>query len=130
MSRGGGTPNCSCGNHQPTTLAPVLQTVWEDRWVLQKKPYMSADTWELLERKWAAVDAGEVDEADRYSDLIKRRVKQDKEEHVLEQLETINGNPLLLTLFLHVCISHFKMVGTRLMILLSASLSWILFFHV
>ena len=91
MSRGGGTPNCSCGNHQPTTLAPVLQTVWEDRWVLQKKPYMSADTWELLERKWAAVDAGEVDEADRYSDLIKRRVKQDKEEHVLEQLETITS---------------------------------------
>ena len=45
----------------------------------------------LPERKWAAVDAGEVDEADRYSDLIKRRVKQDKEEHVLEQLETITS---------------------------------------
>ena len=45
----------------------------------------------ILERKCAAVDAGEVDEADRYSYLIKRRVKQDKEEHLLEQLETITS---------------------------------------
>ena len=29
----GGSPNCSCGNHQLTSLDPNLQVVWEDRWV-------------------------------------------------------------------------------------------------
>ena len=57
----------------------------------QKKPYISADTWTLLERKWAAVEAGEVDEADRYTELIKNRVQKDKEEHLLEQLETMTS---------------------------------------
>jgi hypothetical protein len=93
MSRGEGTPNCSCGNHQLTTLAPVLQTVWEDRWVLQKKPYMSADTWELY---WSVSGRQSMPVklmrlTGIVSDLIKRRVKQDKEEHVLEQLETITS---------------------------------------
>ena len=55
----------------------------------QKKEYISASTWQLLESKWAALETGNLDYAEKLSFDIKNQVKLDRETHLLAQLEEI-----------------------------------------
>ena len=55
----------------------------------QKKEYISASTWQLLESKWAALETGNLDYAEKLSFDIKNQVKLDREAHLLAQLEDI-----------------------------------------
>ena len=57
----------------------------------QKKPYISATTWQLLESKWSAVESNNTELADALSAQIKDQVRKDKEDHLLSQLEEITS---------------------------------------
>ena len=57
----------------------------------QKRPYISQQTWTLLERKWEAIENGDDDTANQLSQEIKERAKKDKEAHLLEELEEITN---------------------------------------
>ena len=57
----------------------------------QKKPYISATTWQLLESKWSALESNNTELADVLTGQIKDQVRKDKEDHLLSQLEEITS---------------------------------------
>ena len=57
----------------------------------QKKDYISHDTWVLLERKWDALTNMDHDLATQLNTEITRKVRADKETHLLDQLEQISS---------------------------------------
>ena len=57
----------------------------------QKKDYISHDTWVLLERKWDALTNMDHDLATQLNTEITRKVRADKEKHLLDQLEQISS---------------------------------------
>ena len=56
-----------------------------------KKPYISQETWNLLEKKWTAIERGDQEIADELSKEIKKQVQQDRENDLLQQLEEITA---------------------------------------
>ena len=58
----------------------------------QKKDYISADTWQLLEKKWDALNNGDWETAKALDQTILARVRQDRETHLLAQLEEIHSS--------------------------------------
>ena len=56
---------------------------------LMKKAYISHETWVLLERKWEAIEWGDREVAETLEHDIKVRVRKDRENHLLQQLEEI-----------------------------------------
>ena len=55
------------------------------------KPCISQGTWNLLERKWTAIERGDQGFADEISKEIKKQVQQDRENDLLQQLEEITA---------------------------------------
>ena len=53
----------------------------------QRRPHISHATWQLRGAKWAAIESGDDDASDALRKPKKKGVRQDKEEHLLEQLE-------------------------------------------
>ena len=56
----------------------------------QKKDYISKDTWDLLEKRWEAISNQDSALAETLSKDITKRVRLDKEQHLLNELEAID----------------------------------------
>ena len=57
----------------------------------QKKDYISADTWKLIEEKEAAIAAGDYARSQALSPKIKRMARKDRENMSLEQLQAADA---------------------------------------
>ena len=59
--------------------------------VTQKKDYISADTWKLIEEKEAAITAGDYARSQTLSPIIKKMARKDRENMILEQLQAADA---------------------------------------
>ena len=60
--------------------------------VQQRKDYISAETWQLLEQKWDALQRHYQDRANELNKEITKKVSQEKERHLLDQLEELTSD--------------------------------------
>ena len=58
----------------------------------QRRPYISANTWNLLQTRQETLVEGNYDKAKELTLKIKHEVRKDKEEHLQQQLEELEGN--------------------------------------
>ncbi len=56
----------------------------------QKQPYISEESWNLLEQKWDANEKGNDDEVKRLDKIIRDKIRKEKQEYRLAQLEEID----------------------------------------
>lgn len=56
----------------------------------QKQPYISEESWNMLEQKWQANEQGNNDEVHRLDKIIRNQIRKEKQDYRLAQLEEID----------------------------------------
>ena len=64
-----------------TALTPVPEQ--------QKKPYISEQSWDLIQRKEEAIKNGDTDEAKQLTKQVRQQVRKDKQQLIIEELEEV-----------------------------------------
>ena len=83
------------GHDQCAFLAEILQTAAKQTLtkipINQKKDYISAHTWKLIEDKAQAIEQENYDLSKQLSKIIKQEARKDKEDMLLTQLEELDA---------------------------------------
>ena len=55
-----------------------------------KQPYISEESWNLLEQKWDANEKGHEEEVKRLDKIIRDKIRKEKQDYRLAQLEEMD----------------------------------------
>ena len=74
----------------------------------QKKDFISKEAWDLLEKRWEAISNQDSALAETLSKDITKRVRIEKEQHLLNELEAINQDGYKWDRLKKISQTHFK----------------------